>query len=252
MIKHGGQEARRLVAVNAVTAGWHMVAGFSCGGVTVVTRNTVADDALVIKSRTGKGRRRMTHRTIFGRWNMVDIHAGRVGTIVARPTVVHDSGVIKNRRRKCTAGNVTDTAVLARCNVIGLGILAGRINTVVAGIAPAVDDFRARVIDERAWKAGRVVAYGAVPGRVLMYRRIGRTRGAERYKYGTAIMARGAVSRYIQVTENRWNECRRRVAIRTVLACRQMGCCFDQVRIGREEPADMTTLTATHNVWMFC
>lgn len=252
MIKRGGQETRRLVAVNAITAGRHMVAGFSCGRIAVVTRRTVTDDALVIKSRTGKGRRRMTQRAVFGCRNMVDILAGCIGTVVARPAVIHNSGVIKNCRRKRPAGNVTDAAILARWDVIGLGILAGRINTVVAGIAPAVDYVRARVVDKCVSEIGRVVANGAVPARVLMYWRIGFAPRAERYKCCTAVMARCAISGDIQVTENRRGECRCRVAIGTILACWQMACSLDQIRIGREELNDVTTLTTAQKGRVRC
>ena len=252
MIERGRYESRRLVAVDAITGGRHMVTGFSRGGIAVVTRRTVAHDALVIKCRTGKGLRRMARRTIFSGWNMVEIHASRVGTVVARRTVIHDSGVIKNGGRKCPAGNVADTAVLARCNVIGLGIHASRINTVVTGIAPAVDHFRARVVNKCVCKNGRIVANGAVPGRVLMYRRIGLASGAERYKRGAAIMARRAVPGYIQVAKNRRGECRCRVTIGTILVRGQMGCCLNEVWIGREKLTGMTTLATAHNARMRC
>lgn len=183
---------------------------------------------------------------------MVESLAGRIGAIVARGTVVHDSGVIEDRRRKCPAWNVTDTAILARYNVTGLGILAGCINTVVAGITPAVDHFRARVVDKRISKARGVVANGAVAGRVLMYWRIGLAPGAERYICGAAVMTRGAVLGYIQVTKNRWDERRCRVAVRTVLVCRQMVCYLGKVWIGREKLTRMTTLTTAHNAWVRC
>jgi hypothetical protein len=108
------------------------------------------------------------------------------------------------------------------------------------------------VIDKRISKARSVVANGTVSGRVLMYWRIGLTPGAERYKCGAAIMARGAVLGYIQMTKNRWDERRCRVAVRTVLICWQMVCCLGEAWIGREKLTRMTTLTTAHNVWVRC
>ncbi len=49
MIKGCGHKSRGLVTVDTITVGWHMVVGFSCSGIAVVTCRTVIHDALVIK-----------------------------------------------------------------------------------------------------------------------------------------------------------------------------------------------------------
>ncbi|MAF84188.1 MAG: hypothetical protein CL797_08810 [Chromatiales bacterium] len=99
--------------------------------------------------------------------------AGCVSAIVARLTIIDDAGVIKHRRRKGTAGYVTDIAILVGHDMIGLGVLTGCIDTVMAGIAAGIQNFRAAVVDKRAGKTSRVVANGAISVRVLMNRRIG-------------------------------------------------------------------------------
>ena len=73
MIKGRRYKAGSLVAVAAISVGWHMVRwwNFSSCGCTIVARRTVVNDALVIKSGIGKGRGDMAHRTVLGRRNMV-------------------------------------------------------------------------------------------------------------------------------------------------------------------------------------
>ena len=52
MIKSGRYKTRGLVTVTAITVGWYMVRWrrFAAGGYTIVARNTVINDALVIKA----------------------------------------------------------------------------------------------------------------------------------------------------------------------------------------------------------
>ena len=63
MIKGRRYKARGLVAVAAITVGWHMVRWrhFSSGGYTIVARRTVINDALVIEPGISKGRGNMAH-----------------------------------------------------------------------------------------------------------------------------------------------------------------------------------------------
>jgi hypothetical protein len=70
VIKRRRNKARSLMALNAVTIGWHMIDGFSCGGITIVTRSTVIYDSLVIKRGAGKGLSVVTHAAIFSCWNV--------------------------------------------------------------------------------------------------------------------------------------------------------------------------------------
>ena len=114
----------------------------------------------------------MAHRTIFGGRNVsgidLGLHACRVDSIVARRTVIDDTGMIKHRRCERATGHVTDTAILVRDDMVGPVIHACRINTVVAGITPAIDYLGAGVVDERVGKTSRVVANGAISVGVLM------------------------------------------------------------------------------------
>lgn len=141
MIKACRQKSRGLVAVDAITVGGHMVAGLACGGIAVVARRTVVDDALVIEVGSSKRRGRMAHRAVVGGRNMrrvdLGILAGGINPVVARLTVIGDADVTEHRRHKATARYVTDSAILSGYDVIRLGIHAGRIHPVVAGIASA-------------------------------------------------------------------------------------------------------------------
>ena len=89
MIKGRRNKPRGLVAVAAVTVGWHMVRwrNFSSGGCTIVARGTIINNALVVKPGISKERRNMAYRAILGGWNVsgvgFGIFAGRGNTIVA-------------------------------------------------------------------------------------------------------------------------------------------------------------------------
>jgi hypothetical protein len=162
----------------------------------------------------------MAHRAILGGWNVsgigLGIFAGRYNAIVARRAVINDTGMIEHRRRKGT-GNVTGTAVLDRCNMVGLGILAGCIDAVVAGIAPVAYNVRAGVVDKRIGKISRVMAYGAVPVCVLMNLRNGHPSGAEPNMIRTAVMARHTITGDTDMAKYRGSKCSSRMAIVTIL-----------------------------------
>ena len=67
MIKGCWSKASGLVAVTAITGGWHMVRwrGFSSGRCTIVTCGAVISNARVIKPGTSKGRGVMAQRAIL-------------------------------------------------------------------------------------------------------------------------------------------------------------------------------------------
>ena len=65
-----------------------------------------------------------------------------------------------------------------------LGILAGGIDTVVAGIATFTDDFRPVMVDESIAEIGRVMTHGAVTAGILMYRCIRGRAGADHANIG--------------------------------------------------------------------
>lgn len=186
------------MAVDAVTVGWHMVVGFSRGGITIVTGRTVINDTLVIKSGTSKDRGGMANRAIARGWNVggvgFGILAGRRNAIVTGCTVIDNTGMIEHRRRKATAGYVTYSAILVCGNVVDLRSLAGCIGAIVAGIAPVTHNVRVAVVDKRGGKNSCVMAYGAVSGCVLMNWRIRLS-----YRPGcniihTSIMAGGTIT----------------------------------------------------------
>ena len=73
MIKGRRYKTRSLVAVAAITVGWHMVRwrNFSSSGCTIVAQRAVINDALMIESGTGKGCSDMAHGTVLRRGNMI-------------------------------------------------------------------------------------------------------------------------------------------------------------------------------------
>lgn len=120
---------------------------------------------------------------------------------MARGAVIHDTGVIEHGRRKRAAGHVTGAAILGRRNVVGLGILAGCIDAIVAGITSITHDVRARVIHKCIGKTRRVVAHGTIAGSVLMDGRSGRPGGTQRNVI--AIVTRGTIVGDTHMAEQR-------------------------------------------------
>lgn len=154
--------------------------------------------------------------------------------------------MIKYCRREGTTGYVTNATVLGCWNVIGLGILSGCIDAVVAGIASIAQYLRTIVIDKRVRKIVCVMAHGTIAGRVLMNRRGRCPSGAKPDK--TAVMTRRAIARDTGMAEHRRRKPGDRVALIAVLGGWQVVCCLHQVGIGREELADMTTFAAIYDV----
>jgi hypothetical protein len=124
--------------------------------------------------------------------------------------------MIEHRGREGT-WNVTDTAILICYNVVRLGVFAGRIGAIVAGIASVTHNIRASVIDKRIGKICRVMAYGAIRVRVLMNWRNGHPPGTKSNIIGAAIMARRAITGDTDMAKNRWSERGICMAVVTIL-----------------------------------
>lgn len=230
MIKCRGFKTGGLVAVDAIPVGRHMVIVFSGGSSAIMTGRTVVHDALVIKPGTGKGLRVMAHRAIPGcvLVNCVIRRPGRCSTIVAGRTVIYDTGMIEHRRRKGTAGYVTDTAIF-RCVLVNRVIRRPDYrSSVMTGLTTSTRNIRAVVVDKRGGKVNRVVADNAIRGGVLMNCRRRRFSGVK--PDIIAIMARDTIAGDAHMVENRGCEHISRVAKVTILVCRQMVSCLNQIR----------------------
>ena len=153
----------------------------------------------------------MAHRTILGDrnvgWVNLGIGAGRNDAIVARRTVVDDTGMIEHRRRKCAAGHVTDSAILGCYDVVDLGVLAGRIGTVVAGITAHCQHGGIAVVDKRVGKISRVMTQRAIGRSCRMRRSRCLSPGSKCDKTGAAIVAGSAITGNALVSQHRgWRE----------------------------------------------
>jgi len=106
----------------------------------------------MIELSTRKGSGGMTHRAVLAGRNMVGIGLGvftrRRNTIMAGRAVIYDISMVKHRWCKGTAGYVTGSAILICKNVVWLGILAGGIDAIVAGVATQIDHFRSSVVNK--------------------------------------------------------------------------------------------------------
>lgn len=250
VIKCGRNEAGGLVTVHTVPIGRHMIVVFAGGRIAVVAGGAVTDDSLMIKMSEGKACRGVTYRAILCDRDMrrIDLRAGacRIDTVMAGRAVVHDPLVIEQRRSECPARNMADSAILTGHHMgrIDLGILAGRIGAVMAGITATTHDIRPGVIHKGIREAGRVVAHRAVTAGVLVDGCRWRSQGAERGIRCAAAVAGRAVSGNARVGEGRRGEAGNPVAIGAVLRRGQVPGCFDQVPARREEAADMAAFAA--------
>lgn len=100
-----------------------------------MTGAAVIDDANVIEDCRYKARGLVTHAAILVCRYMVRRRSSAPGgcTIVAGSAVIHDALVIKAGIGKCR-GNMAYRAILGSRNMcwVGLGIFAGRDNTIMA------------------------------------------------------------------------------------------------------------------------
>jgi len=126
---------------------------------------------------------------------------------------------------------------------IGLGILAGCINTVVAGIASFTHDLWTVVIDKRVGKISRVMTYGTVTACILMDRRIRcRTGTFHTNVHKIAVVARDTVTGDTRMIKIRGFESGHCVTHITVLSRWYMIAWFS-VETARDR-AELTTVTA--------
>lgn len=174
-------------------------------------------------------------------------------TVMTRGTVIDDTCMIENGRAESTASDMTNTAVIRRRHVrrTGLGILAGRIDAIVTGVAPQYCNLGTAVINKGIEETCRVMAGRTVAAGIVMNGRIRLAPGTDRNMVRAAVMARDTVSRDAGMTEDRRQERGHRMAAVAVLFRRYMTRRFDQVGPVREELTDMAALTATGDIYMY-
>ena len=114
----------------------------------------------------------------------------------------------ENRRCESAAGYMTDVAILICCHMrgIGLGTLAGCVDTIVAGITPLTHNLGSVVVNKRASKIYRVMTRRTISARVAMNCSIRRPSGPSSYMIRYSVMARGAIFGDTCVSKNRWCE----------------------------------------------
>jgi hypothetical protein len=183
MTKSSWYKARGLVAVTAITVGWHMVwwRRFATGGHAIMARCTVIHDARVVRFGTDKGYGVMAHRAIFAICGkMGRCQASRSYTIVARRAIIGNTCMIKHRWHKGATGYMADIAIFTGCHMrwTGLGIFACCIGTIVAGITPFTHDVGAIMVDKCTEESSRVMAYGTITVGVEMNCCIRRSSGS--------------------------------------------------------------------------
>jgi hypothetical protein len=211
MTKNSWYKARGLVTVTAITVGWHMVRWrrFASGGYTVVARGAVIHDTSVVICGTDKGCGVMAHGAIFTiSWKMARCQASGSNAIVARRTIIDNPYMIKHRWYKGAAGYMTDVAIFSSGHMrwIGLRILAGCIDTIMAGITSYTHDVGSVMVDKCTEESSRIMAGSTIFIGVLMKYCIGRAFGTNRNIIYTTIVARSTVIRDIRVCKNRGNE----------------------------------------------
>lgn len=216
VIERGGQKTSGHVAIAAVAVGGNVVIVFSGCHITIVTRRAVIQNTLMIKMSAGKRYDVVTHGAVLRRsdGNVIHRQAGRRSTIVARPAVVDDTHMIEYCCCK-GARHVADAAIFICHNVVDSGVLADSVATVVAGITPVPDNFRASVVNKSAGKIHRVVAHRTIPGCILMHSRGRLSSGAKPNM--VAIVAGRTVAREFHMIKVRRQERADRVAEVTIL-----------------------------------
>ena len=188
--------------------------------------------------------------------------ASRCYTIVAGDAIIGNTCMIKHRWYKGTTGHMADVAIFIGCHMgwIGLRILAGCIEPIVAGITPFTHNVGSIMVDKCAEESSRVMAGSTIFIGVLMKYCIRRASGTNRNVIYTTIVAGGTVISDARVRKNRGKEFSNHMTKVAVLNRRQMACRLDDIRItvsGRKELTDMTTfatlgLDRVHSIHKCC
>ncbi len=254
MVESCRLESGSLVTIDAIAVSGYVVVVLTRGGGAIVTGDTVIGYALVIKGGLGKRRGRMAHRAILGGRNMAWVHAlGRTGAIgyMAGRTVVDDAGMIEYRRLEAAARRVAGTAILGRRQVAGVKAFCdtGAIGD-VTGITARGQHRWISMVDERVGEINRVMAKGAVLGRVRMRRRRRFRPGAERHI--VAVMARDTVAGDTFVRQHRGRGERGTIVANVaILRRRHVVRILHQIGAGiarqRQEKAHVTAFAAVGN-----
>lgn len=170
---------------------------------------------------------------------------------MARRTIIDDTRMIEHRWRKGAAGYMADVAILAGCHMgwIGLGALAGGINTVVTGITPFTHHLGAVVVNKGIEEIGRVMAHGTIPACILMNGCIWCCAGTVNPNvHKIAVVAGDTITGDTHVSKIRGSECIDVVTIVTILARRYMLRRLNQVC--RQEFTHMTAFAAAGDTLM--
>lgn len=243
VVKRRRYKARGHVTGIAIVTGRHMVGWrcFALGRRAVMAGCTVVHDAAVIKPGTDERRGDMAQGAILRRRQVARRLAGRGYTVMAGCAIVDNAGMIEHRGHEGAAGNMTDTTILASRHMIRLRVLAGGIDSIVAGVTPGSKNLGTVMVDKRIGKIGRVMTHGTVTAGVLVNWRIRRWPGAVQANiHKIAVMTGGAVAGDTGVRKYRRTEYIHRMAQFTVLCCWQVTGRLDQLGPARNEALVMT------------
>ena len=248
MTKTGGNKASGLVAVTAITVARYMVRRwrFASGSYTIMAECAVIHDARVVICGTDKGHGVMTHGAILAiRWKMSWSQSNRSNTIVARGAVICNTCMIKNGRYKAAAGHMADVAIFSGYHMRGIGlcILTGCIDTIVARITPFACHVGSIMVDIGIEEISCVMTYATITIGVMMNGCIRFSRSASRNIIRASIMAGDTVTGDVCVSKYRGKEYCNRMTKITILCCGQMAYRLDQFRPVRKELTDMAAFT---------
>ena len=161
---------------------------------TIMTGNTIVDDAGMIEHRADEAARGMTDTAILIGINMTECFVSGENTIMTRLAVIHDAGVGKRRGQK-TRGLVTLDAITVGWHMV-VGLSWGGI-TIVAGPTVINDT---GMIELGTGKGRGVMAHRAILQRGIIYRNMTHRHAGRR----NTIVARSTVIDDIGMIEYRW------------------------------------------------
>jgi len=133
-----------------------------------MTGRTVIGNTRMVEIRSCERRGVVAYRTILVGTNrhMSNRHPDRMSIVVAGRTFIDNALVAEYGRPETTTRGVTNTAIRRRWHVIDLGILAGGIGAIVAGITTHTLHLWAIVVEESTDEGLGVMAHGAIAGSV--------------------------------------------------------------------------------------